>query len=215
MQDEISLEKIKNSHAILTAVIESPKNVVIFALDTQYRYIAFNNNHKNTMKAIWGVDIEMDKSMLDYIGTRQDREKAKKNFDRALAGESFTLEEQYGDSARERRYYENIYNPIEAVVSHEIIGLTLILTDITERKKIEAERNKLILDLQEALVNVKMLTGLLPVCSSCKKIRNDDGNWQPIENYIRDHSEVQFSHGICPECAKKLYPGVLEKKDDG
>ena len=66
------------------------------------------------------------------------------------------------------------------------------------------EREKLIAELQEALVKVKALKGLLPICAWCKKIRNDQGYWQQIEAYIRDHSEADFSHGICPECAHKV-----------
>ena len=70
----------------------------------------------------------------------------------------------------------------------------------------EEEREKLIRELQEALAKVKTLTGLLPICASCKKIRDDKGYWNQIEVYIRDHSEAEFSHGICPDCMKKLYP---------
>jgi transcriptional regulator with GAF, ATPase, and Fis domain len=62
-------------------------------------------------------------------------------------------------------------------------------------------------ELQKALKQVKQLSGLLPICASCKKIRDDKGYWNQIESYIRDHSEAEFSHGICPECMKKLYPG--------
>ena len=207
MNENRIVQDLKKSNAILKGIIESPKSVVIFALDTHYRYIAFNSNHKNTMKTIWGVDIDLGKNMLDYIGSSEDRNKAKRNFDRALAGGSFTIEEQYGDTSLERRYYENIYNPIRDE-SEKIIGLTLILTDITERKAIELERNRLISELQNALDKVKKLSGLLPVCANCKKIRDDNNNWQPIESYINDHSEAQFSHGLCPECAKKLYPGL-------
>jgi PAS domain S-box-containing protein len=62
---------------------------------------------------------------------------------------------------------------------------------------------------------VKTLMGLLPICASCKQIRDDEGYWHQIESYIRDHSEVEFSHGICPECTKKLYPGYNPKiKED-
>ncbi len=68
-------------------------------------------------------------------------------------------------------------------------------------------------ELQTALENVKKLSGLLPICSSCKKIRDDAGYWNQIEVYIRDHSEAEFSHGICPECASKLYPGYFPSKD--
>ena len=79
-------------------------------------------------------------------------------------------------------------------------------------KRHEEEREKLIEELQEALARVKLLSGLLPICASCKKVRDDKGYWNQIESYIREHSEVEFSHGICPECAEKLYPGYLRKK---
>lgn len=84
--------------------------------------------------------------------------------------------------------------------------------EIDERKQAEKEREKLVLELREALSKIKLLSGFLPICSSCKKIRNDNGYWEQIEIYIRDHSEAEFSHGICPECAEKLYPEYYKKK---
>ncbi len=77
--------------------------------------------------------------------------------------------------------------------------------DVTEN--VEARR----LILREKETEIKRLRGMLPICASCKKIRDDKGYWNQIESYIRDHSEVEFSHGICPECLKKLYP---EYEDD-
>ncbi|MFC1524496.1 PAS domain S-box protein [Thermodesulfobacteriota bacterium] len=82
-----------------------------------------------------------------------------------------------------------------------------IIHDITERKKIEKEKEDLIIKLQKALDEIKTLQGILPICASCKSIRDDQGYWNQIECYFRDHSELHFSHGICPDCAKKLYPG--------
>lgn len=78
--------------------------------------------------------------------------------------------------------------------------------DITEHKQVEDERERLIKELQKALAEIKQLSGLLPICSGCKKIRDDKGYWNQIEEYISDHSEAIFSHGLCPECLKKLYP---------
>jgi PAS domain S-box-containing protein len=78
--------------------------------------------------------------------------------------------------------------------------------DITERKKAEEQKESLLVNLQEALAKIKTLSGFLPICASCKKIRDDEGYWHQIESYIRDHSDAEFSHGICPSCAKKLYP---------
>lgn len=86
------------------------------------------------------------------------------------------------------------------------------LGEVSGRKKYEKEREVLIGDLQKALSDIKQLTGLLPICASCKKIRNDEGYWQQIEVYIRDHSSAEFSHGICPDCLKKLYPELYKKK---
>ena len=66
-------------------------------------------------------------------------------------------------------------------------------------------------ELEEAMSRIKQLHGLLPICASCKKIRDDKGYWNQIELYIRDHSEAEFSHGICPGCVKELYPDIYEK----
>ena len=86
------------------------------------------------------------------------------------------------------------------------IGFRGIAHDITERKLAENERERLIKELKEALAKVKRLSGLLPICSYCKKIRDDKGYWNQIEGYLKDHSGAEFSHSICPECAKKYYP---------
>jgi len=98
------------------------------------------------------------------------------------------------------------------------VALVSVVRDISERKQAEAQREKLIAELQESLAKVKRLKGLLPICASCKNIRNDQGYWQEVEVYIREHAEVDFSHGICPDCTAKLYPDIyqksLERKQD-
>jgi PAS domain S-box-containing protein len=81
-------------------------------------------------------------------------------------------------------------------------------SDITIRKEAEFENQRLMKELREALADVKVLTGLIPICASCKDIRDDKGYWKQIEAYIRDHTEADFSHSICPNCAKKLYPNL-------
>jgi GAF domain-containing protein len=88
----------------------------------------------------------------------------------------------------------------------ESIGIALM------RKQAEEEREKLIAELQMALAEVRKLSGMLPICASCKKIRDDKGYWNQIESYIRDHSEAEFSHGICPDCVGKLYPELYGEK---
>ena len=83
----------------------------------------------------------------------------------------------------------------------------MIIRDLSERKIAEYEQERLIRELQEALSRIKTLSGLLPICASCKKIRDGGGRWHSLEIYIRNHSDADFSHGICPDCHKKLYPG--------
>ncbi len=78
--------------------------------------------------------------------------------------------------------------------------------DITARKAAEQERERLVSELREALAEVKTLSGFLPICASCKNIRTDSGYWQQIEFYLSEHADVEFTHGICPECVTKLYP---------
>jgi PAS domain S-box-containing protein len=75
-----------------------------------------------------------------------------------------------------------------------------------QRRQVQEEREKLIGELQEALANVKTLSGFIPICASCKKIRDDKGYWNQIEAYLSAHSEMEFSHSVCPDCARKLYP---------
>jgi len=85
--------------------------------------------------------------------------------------------------------------------------------EIERRIKAEKELGKVVHDLQKALSEVKTLQGILPICSHCKKIRDDKGYWKQIESYIRDHSEADFSHSICPECAKKFYPTIFTTEE--
>jgi len=83
-----------------------------------------------------------------------------------------------------------------------------LLTDITGRKRLELEREEMLRNLQKAMSEIKILSGLLPICASCKKIRDDQGFWYQLESYIVDHSEAVFTHGICPDCRDSLYPGT-------
>jgi PAS domain S-box-containing protein len=87
----------------------------------------------------------------------------------------------------------------------QMLFVLAMLEDISERRRAAEERERMIDELKEALANVKTLRGLIPICASCKKIRDDKGYWSQVEVYVRDRSEAEFSHGICPDCMKKLY----------
>lgn len=85
-----------------------------------------------------------------------------------------------------------------------------IIHDITERKQAEASLKELISKLLKAIEEIKTLRGILPICANCKKIRDDRGYWEQVEAYVSKHTEVQFSHSICPDCMKKIYPELCE-----
>ncbi len=102
-------------------------------------------------------------------------------------------------------YWENIGIPLKDI-NGKVSTIIEVSRDVTERMHFETEKNNLISELQTTLKRVKKLSGLLPICSHCKKIRDDKGYWNQVESYISKYSDVEFSHGICRECAKKYYP---------
>jgi len=95
-----------------------------------------------------------------------------------------------------------------------LYGSVHYAADITERKQAEEEREKFINELKEALANIKTLSGMLPICASCKKIRNDKGYWSGVESYVSEHSEAVFTSGICPDCEKKAYEDLEKLKNE-
>lgn len=89
-----------------------------------------------------------------------------------------------------------------------VVGAVVLNVDMTEQQRAAKEREELVARLQEALEQVKTLRGLIPICATCKKIRNDAGYWIQIESYLKEHSQADFTHGICPECLERIYPDV-------
>ncbi len=156
----------------------------------------------------------LDKDIEQFIGTRLQNafpknvaKRRKKHFDKAAE----TRQPTHFEDKRSGHIFDiYLYPVIEK--SDRVSGIAVFAKDITQRKLFEKERDELIRNLQDALSQVKTLSGLLPICASCKKIRNDKGYWEQIETYIRDHSEAEFSHSICPECSEKLYPGLARRK---
>jgi len=121
----------------------------------------------------------------------------------------------WAESARLRKNGRQI--PVSVTTSPmrnsegKIMGASVIARNITVRKRNEQERVKLIEELTEALANAKMLSGLLPLCSHCKRIRDEEGYWQKLEAYISEHSQAVFTHGICPECCSQYAQNMEEK----
>jgi CheY-like chemotaxis protein len=98
-------------------------------------------------------------------------------------------------------------NSISSVLLHRTISYAI------ERKEALREKENLLADLSKALEQIETLRGILPICSSCKKIRDENNDWHQIEVYIRSRSQAEFSHGICPDCLEKLYPGILKNHE--
>jgi PAS domain S-box-containing protein len=115
------------------------------------------------------------------------------------------------ESAWTRRDGSVVYVRESARVIRDSNGNTLYydgtVEDITERKRVEGERELLVTKLKDALDNVKTLSGLVPICAHCKKIRDDKGYWNQLERYLVEHTDASLTHGICPECARLYFPG--------
>jgi PAS domain S-box-containing protein len=92
-----------------------------------------------------------------------------------------------------------------------VVGVSVIARDISRRKQEERERTRLIEKLRDSLAHVKTLSGLLPICCACKRIRDDAGYWQAVETYIRQHTEAELTHSLCDECVRRLYPDIAEE----
>ncbi|MCP4136867.1 MAG: PAS domain S-box protein, partial [bacterium] len=134
----------QKSNSLLHSIIESPDNIIMFALDKNYNYLSYNKAHANEMKYIYDADIEIGQNIMQYIPTEEDRRKVVENYKRVLKGERFTEIQQYGLD-EDRSWYELIFNPIMSD-SGNITGFTVFVTNITERKQAE-----------KALLSEKML----------------------------------------------------------
>jgi PAS domain S-box-containing protein len=134
-------ETLREQHSTLRGIIDSA-DALIFSVDQQYRYTSFNSGHAEVMRAIYGADIQPGRNMLKYMTVAEDREKAKQNLDRALAGERFVESAYSGENARSRLYFEVSHNPILAG-NGTVLGVAVLSRDITERKRSEDELRRI------------------------------------------------------------------------
>jgi PAS domain S-box-containing protein len=149
------------------------------------------------------TNISLTRGFAFYV--EEDRASVERAFWRAVRqGEPYDLEARVITTAGRRRWMRTIGKPVTE--NGQVVRVTGVRMDITERKEAEQQREALIQDLRAALARVRRLSGLLPICSVCKRIRSDEGYWEDVAAYISEHSEVEFSHGICPTCLVKLNP---------
>ena len=156
------------------------------------------------------ADIESGLSAMDLLPA-DEREKVAGRT-KALLGGGKPEPVEYRMLNKDGSELVAIVNSAPVLDHGQVIGIRTTVQDITKRKRAEQDRERLIHELQEALDRVKTLKGLIPICANCKKIRDDEGFWHQVEAYVRDHSEAEFSHGICPECKKELYPEIFNNE---
>lgn len=184
--------------------------------EERYRSV-FQNNH-----AVLLILDPEDGSILDanpaachYYGYALERLRCMKITDINVLTLAEVHEEMARARAEERHHFlfthrlaDGTLRPVEVYSGPVTLAgraaLYSIVHDIGERRKAEEDRERLIRELQEALSQVRTLSGLLPICAMCKKIRDDQGYWQQIESFIHAHSQAEFTHGLCPDCARNL-----------
>ncbi len=171
--------------------------------DGTYRHVALSLQHITGYEQ---EDFLSDSLLLEKIAHPDDREQVSKSL-RGMCAQTeacimtFRIIRPDGEQRWISQYSRPVYGP-----DHSWQGLRSTERDITEQKHAELEREAQVSHLRNELAKGKTLGALLPICASCKKIRDTGGSWHQIEKYICDHSDTNFSHGLCPECVKKLYP---------
>ena len=128
---------------------------------------------------------------------------------RALRGEEGSAEFIRQELDGSGEVYEHVtFRPLRVERQTEPAGAVVVVRDETARRKNDLALRESLSSLQKALADVKTLRGILPICANCKKIRDDAGAWTQVEAYVRDHTDAEFSHGICPDCTRSLYPDL-------
>jgi PAS domain S-box-containing protein len=197
------LEQMRDRMDVLASVLDESTDPIFNILeDGTYRYI------NRAFAAPFGKNPEdiIGKKIYD-IFPQEEADKRMAVVKKAFAtGETIVFDVRVPHEPEDMFFITSV-KPVKGG-GGEVTSVICISKNITDRKKVEEEREQLIRDLQNALARIKTLSGMFSICSNCKKIRSDEGNWTHIESYIRDHSDADFSHSICPECMKKLYPGI-------
>jgi PAS domain-containing protein len=128
-----------------------------------------------------------------------------------LVPEGLHAEGWYDDVGGKRRYLIFDASPVYHA-KDELLAAVETLQDITDLKWAEEEKERLNVDLRDAMQQIKTLSGLIPICAACKKIRDDKGYWSQLEQYLEEHSDAVFSHGLCPDCFREFFPEAAKKK---
>ena len=174
-------------------------NDAIAILDTEGRYLEQNDTHRSLLG--YSDDELLGRTPALHLG--------EETFS-AIAGELTRSGAYRGDVTSRTKDGRAVDIDLSAFAVRDAQGVPLcyvgIKRDITERKQAAAGSEKLIRELQEAFGQIRVLEGILPICMHCKKVRDEQNRWQPVEVYVQKRSSAEFSHGICPECVRARYP---------
>jgi PAS domain S-box-containing protein len=178
---------------------------IMYVFDKLGRFIRWNHN----FEIVSGYTADQIKTMgpLDFISIA-DTPRVRKAIQDVYAQGYVTIEAEFATIDGNNIPYLLTGYKFDQQELELLVGIGI---DISQRLKVEKEKENLIQKLQESLAQVKKLSGMLPICAACKNIRDDKGYWKRIEVYIQQHSEAEFSHSLCPDCIKKLYPELAER----
>jgi PAS domain S-box-containing protein len=188
---------IRVSEEKYRSVVESTDDSV-YLLDRSSRYLYMNRKHKARMG--FSGDEYIGRPYGDFHSS-EDTKELFREIDEVFETDEPAQREHR--SLRDEKYFLRTLSPVKGH-DGKILAVNVVSKEITGLKQMEREREKLIGELREALAKIKTLKGLIPICAWCKKVRDDKGYWNEIEAYVREHSDADFTHGICPECLKDL-----------
>ncbi len=185
-----ALETIFRNTLDINMVIEDKNHQILLVSDCVEHYLGY------TPESLLG------KSLISLFPALSDEQDINSFLERTKTYDAVLADQEFLNSGNRAILMDMTITPIQ----WENATATLVsLRETKERRRAERRQRKLVRELEEALSKVKLLSGFLPICAHCKSIRDDQGYWNQIEEYIRDHSEAYFSHGICPDCAKEQY----------
>ncbi len=203
-------ETLHHERNLLRTLIDNLPDLIFFK-DTEGRYILNNTSHLKSIGANKQEEA-LGKTTFDYNPPELAEQYHKDEMQIVQTGKALNNKRECAlhKDTGEKRWHLTSKVPLFDKQGR-VTGIVGIARDITEQKLAEEERERLLNELQKTLNEVKTLSGLVPICANCKKIRDDKGFWNQVESYIQERSDARFSHGICPDCFKILYPGYCSK----
>ncbi|MEN8200469.1 MAG: PAS domain-containing protein [Thermodesulfobacteriota bacterium] len=192
----------------LDTILDGVVTPIVY-VDADLRYCYVNRSYAEWYKK---SKPEIERKYIHELLAEDVYQRSLRSYQKVLSGELV----YFGNRAMkdgEERYVGIRFVP--HFKGERVVGFFSSIMDITELRSSEAEKERLIQELQESLAKVKTLSGLVPICASCKNIRDDKGYWNQIDNYIEDHSDAMFSHGTCPDCVERMYAGQDWYEDVG